>query len=38
MTCRYIDPLRMKSEEDKEAARTKGRIPDEAMKFVYNGC
>ncbi len=37
MTCRYIDPTKMAAQADIEATLTKGKIPDHAMQFVYEG-
>lgn len=38
MTCRYIDPANMTSQEDKDAAITKGVIPpDSFRKYAYDG-
>ncbi|KAK3330470.1 hypothetical protein B0H66DRAFT_612078, partial [Apodospora peruviana] len=37
MTCRYIDPERMRSQADRDDAAVKGKIPAHSLEFVYNG-
>lgn len=37
MTCRYIDPTKMKTQADRDNAAIKGAIPEHAREFVYDG-
>lgn len=37
MTCRYIDPAKMRSQADKDDAAIKGAIPEHTRNCVYNG-
>lgn len=37
MTCRYIDPTKMKTQEDRDDAAVKGAIPEHARGFVFRG-
>ncbi|KAB5547281.1 hypothetical protein GE09DRAFT_206578 [Coniochaeta sp. 2T2.1] len=37
LTCRYMDPDRMATEEDKTQAAIKGTLPPHAQKFEYHG-
>ncbi|KAK3694575.1 hypothetical protein B0T22DRAFT_496957 [Podospora appendiculata] len=37
LTCRYIDPEKMASDEDRQEAAVKGAIPEYSHSFAYNG-